>query len=155
MTTSPAEARLAELGITLPVPAAPVANYVPFVVTGDMLFVSGQLPLGPDGLVKGKLGNDLDAEAGNAAAKLCAINLIAQAKIALGGDLSRVKRVVKLVAFIACNDAFTDQPKVANGASDLFVAVFGEAGRHARSAVGTNALPLGAAVEVEAIFEIA
>lgn len=155
MTTSPAEARLAELGITLPVPAAPVANYVPFVVTGDMLFVSGQLPLGPDGLIKGKLGNDLDAEAGNAAAKLCAINLIAQAKIALGGDLSRVKRVVKLVAFIACNDAFTDQPKVANGASDLFVAVFGEAGRHARSAVGTNALPLGAAVEVEAIFEIA
>ncbi|MFZ2871962.1 RidA family protein [Zavarzinia sp.] len=155
MSLSPADSRLAELGITLPVPAAPVANYVPFVVTGDLLFVSGQLPIGPDGLVKGKLGNDLDAEAGNAAARLCAINLIAQAKIALGGDLSRVKRVVKLVAFIACNDAFTDQPKVANGASDLFVAVFGDAGRHARSAVGTNALPLGAAVEVEAIFEIA
>ncbi len=155
MSLSPAESRLAELGITLPVPAAPVANYVPFVVTGDLLFVSGQLPIGPDGIVRGKLGNDLDAEAGNAAARLCAINLIAQAKIALGGDLSRVKRVVKLVAFIACNDAFTEQPKVANGASDLFVAVFGDAGRHARSAVGTNALPLGAAVEVEAIFEIA
>lgn len=155
MSLSPAESRLAELGITLPVPAAPVANYVPFVITGDLLFVSGQLPIGPEGIVKGKLGNDLDAEAGNAAAKLCAINLIAQAKIALGGDLSRVKRVVKLVAFIACNDAFTEQPKVANGASDLFVAVFGDAGRHARSAVGTNALPLGAAVEVEAIFEIA
>ncbi|MCW0181472.1 MAG: RidA family protein [Zavarzinia sp.] len=155
MSLSPADSRLAELGITLPVPAAPVANYVPFVVTGDLLFVSGQLPIGPEGLVKGKLGNDLDAENGNAAAKLCAINLIAQAKIALGGDLGRVKCVVKLVAFIACNDAFTDQPKVANGASDLFVAVFGDAGRHARSAVGTNALPLGAAVEVEAIFEIA
>ncbi|PWR22927.1 RidA family protein [Zavarzinia aquatilis] len=155
MSLSPAEARLAELGITLPVPAAPVANYVPFVISGDLLFISGQLPIGPDGLVKGKLGNDLDAESGNAAAKLCAINLIAQAKIALGGDLGRVKRVVKLVAFIACNDAFTEQPKVANGASDLFVAVFGDAGRHARSAVGTNALPLGAAVEVEAIFEIA
>lgn len=155
MSLSPAESRLAELGITLPVPAAPVANYVPFVVSGDLLFVSGQLPIGPDGIVRGKLGNDLDAESGSAAARLCAINLIAQAKIALGGDLSRVKRVVKLVAFIACNDAFTDQPRVANGASDLFVAVFGDAGRHARSAVGTNTLPLGAAVEVEAIFEIA
>lgn len=155
MSLSPADSRLAELGITLPVPAAPVANYVPFVVSGDLLFVSGQLPIGPDGIVRGKLGNDLDAESGSAAARLCAINLIAQAKIALGGDLSRVKRVVKLVAFIACNDAFTDQPKVANGASDLFVAVFGDVGRHARSAVGTNTLPLGAAVEVEAIFEIA
>lgn len=149
------DAKLESLGITLPVPAAPVANYVPFVVTGSMLFISGQLPIGADGLVKGKLGVTLDSAAGAAAARLCAINLIAQARIALGGDLSRVKRVVKLVAFIACADDFTDQPKVANGASDLFVDVFGDAGRHARSAVGTNALPLGAAVEVEAIYEIA
>ncbi|MDD3446922.1 MAG: RidA family protein [Zavarzinia sp.] len=149
------ETRLESMGITLPVPAAPVANYVPFVATGDMLFISGQLPIGPEGMVKGRLGATLTAEEGAAAARFCAINLIAQAKIALGGDLGRVKRLVKLVAFVACTDDFTEQPKVVNGASDLFVEVFGDAGRHARSAVGTNALPLGAAVEIEAIFEIA
>ncbi len=153
MDISRIDARLRDLGITLPTPTAPVANYVPFVVSGNLLFVSGQLPMGPSGLVKGKLGAELDAAAGNAAARLCAINLIAQARAALDEDLDRVRRVVKLVAFISCTDGFMDQPKVANGASDLFVEVFGDAGRHARSAVGTNALPLGAAVEVEAIFE--
>lgn len=153
--TNAIEAKLAELGITLPVPAAPVANYVPFVVTGNLLFISGQLPIGPDGLVKGRLGETVEIGAGAAAARLSAINLIAQAKLALGGDLTRIRRVVKLVAFVNGTADFTDQPKVVNGASDLFVEVFGEIGRHARSAVGTNALPLGAAVEVEAIFEIA
>ncbi|MFA5120073.1 RidA family protein [Zavarzinia sp.] len=153
MDISRIDARLRDLGITLPTPTAPVANYVPFVVSGNLLFVSGQLPMGPSGLVKGKLGAELDAAAGNAAARLCAINLIAQARAALDDDLDRVRRVVKLVAFVCCTDGFVDQPKVANGASDLFVEVFGDAGRHARSAVGTNALPLGAAVEVEAIFE--
>ncbi|PWR19777.1 RidA family protein [Zavarzinia compransoris] len=153
--SNPIEAKLAALGITLPVPAAPVANYVPFVVTGDLLFISGQLPIGADGLVKGRLGETVEVAAGAAAARLSAINLIAQAKLALDGDLTRIRRVVKLVAFVACTADFADQPKVVNGASDLFVEVFGDAGRHARSAVGTNALPLGAAVEVEAIFEIA
>ncbi|RJF87762.1 RidA family protein [Oleomonas cavernae] len=152
--TGKVDARLAQLGLTLPTPVAPVANYVPFTIVGNLLFISGQLPLNADGLVKGTLGQDISVEAGYAAARTCAVNLIAQAKAALG-DLDRVTRVAKIGAFIACAAGFTDQPKVANGASDLMVEVFGEAGRHARSAVGTNALPLGAAVEVDVIIEFA
>jgi enamine deaminase RidA (YjgF/YER057c/UK114 family) len=152
--TGKVDARLAQLGLTLPTPVAPVANYVPFTIVGNLLFISGQVSTGPDGLIKGTLGQDLSVEAGYAAAKACAINLIAQAKAALG-DLDRVTRVAKLGAFVACAAGFTDQPKVVNGASDLMVEVFGEAGRHARSAVGTNALPLGVAVEIDAIIEFA
>ncbi|WP_417496723.1 RidA family protein [Maricaulis sp.] len=149
------ETRLTELGITLPDPAAPVANYVPFVRTGDQVYVSGQVSMGPDGLVKGTLGLDMDVEAGQAAARLCAINLIAQLKAACGGDLSRLKRVVKLGGFVAAAPGFTDIPKVINGCSDLMVAVFGDAGRHARSAVSCPVLPLGAAVEIDGVFVIA
>lgn len=150
-----AEARLAELGIVLPEPAKAVANYLPFVRSGNLLSISGQLPMTPDGPVKGILGLDLDADAGAKAARLCAINLIAQMKAACDGDLSRVRRVVKLGGFVASADGFDQQPKVVNGASDLMVEVFGDAGRHSRSAVGVNALPLGAAVEVDALVEIA
>ncbi|WP_417492370.1 RidA family protein [Maricaulis sp.] len=149
------ETRLTELGIILPDPAAPVANYVPFVRTGDQVYVSGQVSMGPDGLVKGTLGLDMDVEAGQAAARLCAINLIAQLKAACGGDLSRLKRVVKLGGFVAAAPGFTDIPKVINGCSDLMVAVFGDAGRHARSAVSCPVLPLGAAVEIDGVFVIA
>ncbi|WP_417470170.1 RidA family protein [Maricaulis sp.] len=149
------ETRLTELGITLPDPAAPVANYVPFVRTGDQVYVSGQVSMGPDVLVKGTLGLDMDVEAGQAAARLCAINLIAQLKAACGGDLSRLKRVVKLGGFVAAAPGFTDIPKVINGCSDLMVAVFGDAGRHARSAVSCPVLPLGAAVEIDGVFVIA
>ncbi|WP_417481476.1 RidA family protein [Maricaulis sp.] len=149
------ETRLTELGITLPDPAAPVANYVPFVRTGDQVYVSGQVSMGPDGLIKGTLGLDMDVEAGQAAARLCAINLIAQLKAACGGDLSRLKRVVKLGGFVAAAPGFTDIPKVINGCSDLMVAVFGDAGRHARSAVSCPVLPLGAAVEIDGVFVIA
>ena len=152
--TGKVDARLAQLGITLPTPVAPVANYVPFTMIGNTLFISGQVSLAPAGLIKGTLGQDMSVEAGYAAAKVCAINLIAQAKAALG-DLDRVTRIAKLGAFVACAVGFTDQPKVANGASDLMVEVFGDAGRHARSAVGTNALPLVAAVEIDAILEFA
>ncbi len=152
--TGKVDARLAELGITLPTPVPPVANYVPFTIVGSTLFISGQVSLGPDGLIKGTLGQDLDVAQGYAAARTCGINLIAQMKLALG-DLDRVTRVAKLGAFVACTAGFTDQPKVVNGTSDLMVEVFGDAGRHARSAVGTNALPLGVAVEVDAIVEFA
>ena len=147
--------RLEELGVTLPTPAAPVANYVPAVVTGNQLFISGQLPM-KDGKVQltGTLGSGPSVEDGAGAARLCAINLLAQAKAALG-DLDRIKRVVKLTGFVASTAAFTDQPKVINGASDFFVEALGERGKHARSAVGVAALPLGAAVEIDAIFEIA
>jgi enamine deaminase RidA (YjgF/YER057c/UK114 family) len=148
------ETRLAALGVTLPTPNAPVANYVPFVMSGSHLFISGQVSMGPDGLVRGTLGADMTLEQGQAAARLCAINLIAQMKAALG-DLARVKRVVKLGGFVAATPAFTDIPKVVNGCSDLMVEVFGEAGRHARSAVACPVLPLGAAVEVDAVIEIA
>lgn len=154
MSRSP-EDRLLALGITLPAIAAPVANYVATVESGNLLFVSGQLPFENGAVaVSGKLGAAVSVEDGKRAARLCAINLIAQAKAALG-DLARVKRVVKLGAFIACTPDFTQQPAIANGASDLMVEVFGDAGRHARAAVGTNVLPLDAAVEVEAIFEFA
>ncbi|WP_417492985.1 RidA family protein [Maricaulis sp.] len=149
------ETRLTELGITLPDPAAPVANYVPFVRTGDQVYVSGQVSMGADGLIKGTLGLDMDVEAGQAAARLCAINLIAQLKAACGGDLSRLKRVVKLGGFVAAAPGFTDIPKVINGCSDLMVEVFGDAGRHARSAVSCPVLPLGAAVEIDGVFVIA
>jgi len=147
--------RLAELGLEIPKPVAPVANYVPFVISGRELFISGQVSVGPDGLIKGKLGADMSVEDGTNAAKACGINLIAQMNAALNGDLDRVKRVVKLGGFVNCTPDFTDQPKVINGASDLMVAVFGDKGRHARAAVGAPSLPLGAAVEVDAIIEIA
>lgn len=153
--TGTIDARLAELGITLPAAPAPAANYVPFVISGKMLYVSGQISAGPDGLITGKLGDGLDVAAGAAAAQRCALSLIAQAKAACGGDLDRIARVVKLVGFVNSTPDFTDQPKVVNGASDLMVAVFGEAGRHARSAVSAASLPLGVAVEVEAVFELA
>ncbi len=149
------ESQLKTLGITLPEALSPVANYVPFVKTGNLVFVSGQLPM-KDGTLqsKGLLGADVSVADAAAAARLCAINLIAQAKVACGGDLDRIKRVVKLTGFVASGPNFTDHPKVVNGASDTMVEVFGDAGRHARAAVGSSSLPLGAAVEVEAIFEI-
>lgn len=148
------DARLAELGIALPQPTAPLANYVPFVVSGKQIFVSGQLPL-VDGkpIHPGLCGDGVTAEDGARAARACAINLMAQAKIAAGG-LDNIARVVKLVGFVASAPGFADQPKVINGASDLMVEVFGEKGKHARSAVGVAALPLGVSVEIEAVFEL-
>ncbi|WP_343503292.1 RidA family protein [Alloyangia pacifica] len=148
-------ARLEELGLTLPDAPAPAANYVPYVQSGAMLYVSGQISMDESGLITGKLGATLDVEAGAKAAQRCALALIAQAKAACGGDLSKLKRVVKLVGFVNSTPEFTDQPKVINGASDLMVAVFGEAGKHARSAVSAAALPMGVAVEIEAVFELA
>lgn len=147
------ESRLAELGISLPKPMAPVANYVPYVVSGNMLFVSGQVSAGPDGLMQGRLGEDLSLEDGKTAARLCAINLIAQCKAAVG-DLSRIARVVKLGGFVNAHADFTDLPEVINGCSDLMVDVFGENGRHARAAVASPVLPRGVAVEVDGVFEI-
>lgn len=149
------DSKLAELGIVLPEPAAPVANYVPYVIAGNLVFISGQVSSTPDRLIKGKLGADLTLEAGVEAARACGINLIAQLKAATGGDLDRVKRVVKLGGFVNCTPDFVDHPKVVNGASDLMVAIFGEAGRHARAAVGSPSLPMGAAVEIDGVFEIA
>jgi len=149
------EARLAELGITLPDPAAPVANYVPFVISGNLAHISGQVSADASGLIKGKLGADMTVDQGVAAARACAISLLAQVKKACGGDLGRVVRLVKLTGFVNSTPDFTDQPKVINGASDLMVAALGDAGRHARSAVSAAALPLGVAVEIDAIFEIA
>jgi len=149
------DTRLAELNIVLPAPAAPVAAYVPAVEAGGLLHISGQLPFREDGtLILGRLGQDVDLSAGAEAARRCAVMLIAQIKAALGGDLSRVVRIVKLGAFISSTADFTEQPKVANGASELMQAVFGEAGRHARSAVGVPVLPLGAAVEIDAIVAV-
>ncbi len=146
--------RLAELGIALPEPAAPVASYVPAVEHGGLLYISGQLPFRADGsLIIGRLGEDYDVAHGAEAAERCAVMLIAQMKAALG-SLDRVERVVKLGAFIASDPHFTDQPKVANGASALMERVFGETGRHARSAVGVPVLPLGAAVEIDAIVAV-
>ncbi|MCP2679380.1 RidA family protein [Maricaulaceae bacterium NA33B04] len=148
------DARLESLGITLPEPVAPVANYVPFVQTGNLVHISGQISVGPDGLVAGVVGKGMDLEAAQAAARLCAINLITQMKAACGGDLSKVRKVVKLGGFVNADPSFTDIPKVINGTSDLIGEVFGEAGRHARSAVGVAVLPLGAAVEVDAVVEV-
>jgi enamine deaminase RidA (YjgF/YER057c/UK114 family) len=150
------DARLAELEIRLPTPPAPVASYVPFVRSGDLLFISGQVTLAPDGLkYTGVVGRDLSVEDGKAAARLCAINVIAQLKAACGGDLDRVKRIAKLTVFINAAPDFAHHPEVANGASDLLVEVFGDAGKHARSAVGAGSLPRNVATEVEAIVEIA
>ena len=150
------EQKLAALGIALPTPAAPIANYVGFVRTGSLLVVSGQLCLGAGGtlVAKGKLGDNVTVEQGQAAARSCAINLIAQAKLALG-DLDKMARVVRLGGFINSAPTFLDGPKVMNGASDLMVEVCGDKGRHARTTVGVAALPLDAAVEVEGLFEVA
>jgi len=149
------DARLAELGLDLPTPAAPVAAYVAAVEVDGLLHISGQLPFKADGsLITGRLGQDVDLAAGAEAARRCGIMLIAQIKAALGGDLDRVERIVKLGCFISSTADFTDQPKVANGASELMLAVFGESGRHARSAVGVPVLPLGAAVEIDALVAI-
>lgn len=148
--------KLSSLGIILPTPPTAVANYVPYVLADNLVIISGQLPI-KDGQVayKGKVGHDLPLEEGQAAARQCAINILTQLKQACGGDLSRVQRCIRLGGFVNCHPDYTDQPKVINGASDLMVEVFGDLGRHARAAVGVNALPLGAAVEVEAMFLIA
>ena len=148
------DSRLSELGLELPEPVAPVANYVPFVQSGNQVFISGQISMGPNGLVTGRLGDSMRIEDGQAAAQLCAINLIAQLRVACGGDLSRLVRVVKLGGFVCATPDFTDIPKVINGGSDLMVAVFGDAGRHARSAIACPSLPLGAAVEIDGVFEV-
>lgn len=152
--TGQIEKRLAELGVALAEAPAPVANYVPFALSGKLVFVSGQISSGPDGVIAGKLGAGMSVEDGAKAARACGVNLIAQMKAACGGDLDRVARVVKLNGFVNGAPDFTDHPKVINGCSDLMVEVFGDKGRHSRAAVGVSGLPLGAAVEVEAIFEI-
>ncbi len=150
------EARLASLGVTLPDTVVPVANYVPFVRAGDLIMVSGQIPL-VDGkpTMTGLLGESLSIEQGQAAARQCAVNLVAQIRAACGGDLDRVRRIVRLGVFVAATPAFNDHPKVANGASDLMVEVFGDVGRHARAAVGCSSLPLGVPVEVEGVIQVA
>lgn len=147
------EERLVKLGIELPTPVAPVANYVPYVKTGKQLVVSGQVAIGEDGILVGTLGADLQVPQGQQAARLCALNLLAQLK-AECGDLSKVKRVVRLGGFVQVTPDFTDIPQVINGASDLMVDVFGDAGKHARFAVGVAALPLASAVEVDGLFEL-
>jgi enamine deaminase RidA (YjgF/YER057c/UK114 family) len=152
--TDAIDAKLAELGLTIPEAAAPVAAYVPAVEAGGLLYVSGQLPFLDGQLMTGRLGEDRDLDYGRQAAERCGLMLVAQIKKALGGDLGRVERVVKLGVFVNSAADFTDQPKVANGASELMQALFGEAGRHARSAVGVPALPLHAVVEVDAIVAI-
>jgi len=154
--SSQTASRLKDLGIILPTPAAPAANYVPFTQAGNILVISGQLPM-VDGKLAftGKLGAGVTLETGIEAAKVCAINILAQANAALGGDLSRVKRVLRLGGFVACTADFTQHPQVINGASNLMVEVLGDAGKHARAAVGVPSLPFDAAVEVDAMFEIA
>jgi enamine deaminase RidA (YjgF/YER057c/UK114 family) len=152
--TQAIDAKLAELGLSLPEAAAPVAAYVPAVEAGGLLHVSGQLPFKDGQLMTGRLGEDRDLAYGQEAAQRCGLMLVAQIKKALGGDLGRVERIVKLGVFVNSAGSFTDQPKVANGASELMQALFGEAGRHARSAVGVPVLPLGAAVEVDAVVAI-
>ena len=152
--TGKIDARLAELGITLPDAPAPAANYVPFVRTGDLVFVSGQISQGPDGLIKGRLGDDMDVAQGAAAARRCGLSILAQVRAACDGDLDRVVRAVKLTGFVNSTAGFTDQPKVINGCSDLMVEVLGDAGRHSRAAVSAPSLPLGVAVEIEAVFQV-
>jgi enamine deaminase RidA (YjgF/YER057c/UK114 family) len=153
--TGKIESRLKDLGITLPTPPAPVASYVPFVVSGNLVFISGQVTIAPDGLkYVGTVGKELSLEDGKAAARLCAVNVLAQVKAA-AGDLDRVKRCAKVTVFVNAIPGFAQHPEVANGASDLFVEVFGDAGRHARAAVGAGSLPRNVAVEVEAVFELA
>ena len=148
------EARLSKLGVTLLDAPAPAANYVPYVQTGDTIYVSGQVSMDADGLIKGKLGDDMETEAGAAAAKTCAIGLLAQLKAACGGDIERLVRVVKLTGFVNSTADFGDQPKVINGASDFLVEALGDRGRHARSAVSAASLPFEVAVEIEGIFQI-
>ena len=149
------EEKIKELKINLPEAKAPVGNYVATKVSGKMLFISGQISIDETGqLIKGKVGKDLDTDAGYNAAKRCALSIIAQVKKACGNDLSKVKSCVKLTGFVNSTDEFIDQPKVLNGASDLIASVFGEAGMHTRAAVSTNSLPLGVSVEVDAIFEL-
>jgi enamine deaminase RidA (YjgF/YER057c/UK114 family) len=148
------EQRLSDMGILLPVAPAPAANYVPYVVSGTQVYISGQISQTAEGLTKGRLGADMDVAQGALAAKSCAISLLAQLRSACGGDFGRVVRAVKLTGFVNSTPEFTDQPRVINGASDFLVAVMGDAGRHARSAVSAVSLPLGVAVEIEAIFEI-
>ncbi len=147
-------ARLKELGVELPDAPAPAANYVPFVKLGNTVYVSGQISMGPDGLITGKLGDGMSVEDGAAAAKTCAISLLAQVKKACEGDIERLVRVVKLTGFVNSTADFTQQPQVINGASDFLVEALGDAGRHSRSAVSAASLPLGVAVEIEGIFEI-
>jgi len=150
------EQKLQDLGYDMPQAAAPAANYVPYVVSGSHVFVSGQIPfLNGEAMHQGKLGDDFSIEQGVEAAKACALNILAQVNAAVGGDWSRVKRCVKLGGFVSCVPEFTDHPKVINGASDLIVAVMGEIGQHARFAVGAPNLPLGVSVEIDAVFEIA
>jgi len=146
--------RLTDLGVSLPDASAPAANYVPFVQVGNIVYVSGQISRTDDGLITGVLGDDMTVEQGAAAAKTCALQLLAQVKAACGGDIDRLVRVVKLTGFVNSTKEFTDQPKVVNGCSDFLVEALGDAGRHARSAVSAGALPLGVAVEIEGIFEI-
>lgn len=146
--------KLAELGIELPDAPAPAANYVPFVQIGNLIYISGQIPIDDAGIVKGKLGRNMETSDGVAAAKLCALALLAQVHKALDGNWWRLKRAVKLTAFVNSTEDFTEQPTVVNGASDLLVELLGEAGEHVRSAVSAPSLPLGAAVEIEGIFEI-
>lgn len=153
MTTDIA-AKLSSIGYALPDAPAPAANYVPFVISNNQVFVSGQIPSNENGLITGKLGADMSLEDGVKAAQACALALLAQANAAVEGDFSRIKKLVKLVGFVNSTSDFTDQPKVINGASDLMVAALGENGRHARSAVSAASLPLGVAVEIEAIFEL-
>jgi len=150
------EARLSELGIDLPAAPRPAANYVPYVVSGNLVFIAGQVPATPQGLkYQGKLGADLSIEDGQAAARICAVNILAQVKAACGGDLRRVVRCVKLGGFVNATADFVDHPKVVNGASDLIVEVLADAGKHARFAVGAPSLPFDVAVEIDAVFEIA
>jgi enamine deaminase RidA (YjgF/YER057c/UK114 family) len=152
--TDTIDKRLAALGVSLPAAAAPAANYVPSMQTGNLIFTAGQLPLKDGKLaVSGLLGRDVDVAAGKEAAKLCAINILAQAKAAIG-DLEKIRRLVKITVFVASSPDFTEQHLVANGASDFLVAALGDIGKHARSAVGTASLPLNAAVEIEAVIEI-
>lgn len=152
--TGKIDARLADLGITLPDTAFPAANYVAHVVDGSHVWISGQLPIGPDGMVCGTVGDTVSTEDAVAAARLCGLGLIAQMKSATNGDLDRVDRVIKLVGFVNSTPDFTDQPVVINGASDLMAEVFGDAGRHARSAVSAVSLPFGVAVEIEAVIRL-
>ena len=149
------ETRLAELGLVLPEPNAPVANYVPTVLAGRMLHISGQVSSGPDGGIKGVVGDGLTLEDGIAAARLCGVNILAQIKRAVEGDFARVNRIVKLGGFVQAGPDFFEIPRVINGCSDLMVEVFGDAGRHARAAVGVYRLPMNFAVEVDAVVELA
>ena len=149
------ERKIEELNIKLPEAKPPVGSYVATKITGNLLFISGQISIAENGdLIKGKIGKDLSTEQGYNAAKRCGLSIVAQAKVACDGDLSKIKSCLKLTGFVNSTDNFTDQPKVINGASDLITSIFGDAGMHTRAAVSTNGLPLGVSVEVDAIFEL-